>query len=394
MLRFRYRSVIFLMIAGLMISPWSAVYVAAASPLLAGAALPAGQATVVQLLALFPTVACFVKRRFFCHTLCPLGFCFDVIGKVRKKTGGSNRLPRFLRAFPKIGIFLALLTLLGGVLGVVGFLWLDPLILFESLFRSNRFLLPVLVTLFVSAWFAPTFYCRRICPLGGMQDLLFAPKSLMSTTKTAARTAGRRTLLRRGVLFVLFGGVFEILRRRTGACAASEPLRPPGAVPEPFFLALCTRCGSCAQSCPTGLLTTQVRGGSPLDSGTPHLSFDPAWCRDDCTACTRVCPSGALRPSVLEEKRAVKIGLAEFEFEYCRLYEDIECSICGRDCPFDAISFQWSEEEYRRVVQIDQEKCTGCGRCIVACPVKDPRRPLNIGKSRTRVASPFALSDP
>ena len=74
------------------------------------------------------------------------------------------------------------------------------------------------------------------------------------------------------------------------------------------------------------------------------------WCRDDCVACTQTCPSGALRRIEPNEKKNVKIGLAVFEFEHCRLYEDIECTLCGRNCPFEAITFQWSEEEYRRTV--------------------------------------------
>ena len=346
------------------------LYPAAASPLVAVVALIGGQAT----LALLLVVPCVLKRRVFCRFVCPLGLCFDTIGRWRK-----NRLPQSFRKFPRIGIYLTLLTLLGSTVGGFGFLWLDPLVLFASPIRGNIWLLSILGVIFVSAWFLPTFWCRTVCPLGGMQDALYAPKSLLAQPKTVIHIDRRRSLLRLGILVALFGGMFGFLRRRV---SANGPLRPPGAVPEPFFLALCARCGTCIKVCPTKLLATCCGEASALDWGMPRLQFDPAWCRDDCIVCTQNCPSGALRRIEPDEKKNVKIGLAVFEFEYCRLYEDIECTHCGRDCPFEAITFEWSEEEYRRIVYIDAERCTGCGRCLVSCPVKHelPMRPLRIVK--------------
>ena len=368
MLRFViFAGTIVLMILGC-VWPWLAVYPAAWSPLLTVTALLGGQVSVALLLV----VPCVVRRRFFCRTVCPLGACFSVIGSIRRK---EARRPRFLRNFPKIGAFLALLTLLGSAVGSFGFLWLDPLVLFASPLRGGVWLLPVLGTALTLSWLAPTLWCRVICPLGGMQDVLSIPKSLMTKPKTVVRIERRRHLLRLGIFAVLFAGAFEFLRRRTAADAMSVSLRPPGAVSEPFFQALCSRCGTCVQVCPTKLLTVRFDNTSVLNWGTPRLHFDPGWCRDDCIVCTQACPSGALKQIALHEK---KIGLAVFEFEFCRLYEDIECTLCGRNCPFEAISYEWSEEEYRRIVRIDAERCTGCGRCIVTCPIKGAERPLNV----------------
>ena len=358
--------------------PQFAAYPVAASPLVALAALFGGQRAFALFVALLLAAPCIVKRRFFCRLFCPLGFCFDVIGNIRKRATGSNLLPRLLRDFPNIGIFLMLWTLFGCGIGVVGFLWLDPLVLFGSPFRNGVWLWVVLLAVLALALFAPTLWCRAICPLGGVQDVLSIPKSLTSKPPFVVHSEQRRRLCQWVLFLVLFGGMFEYVRRRTSALAANAPLRPPGAVAEPRFLALCTRCGTCMQVCPANLLTTNTENASLLDWGTPHINYDPAWCHDDCHACTQVCPSGALRPIDLDKKRDTKMGLAVFDFESCRLYEDIECSLCGRSCPVEAISYQWSEAEYRRIVQIDAERCTGCGRCLVSCPIKGTQRPLDV----------------
>lgn len=377
--RFRYRLVIFAGIAVLSILrcvlPQFVPSPTMVSPFLGPVSL--------SVLALLFAILCFWKRRFLCRTVCPLGCCFDAVGMIRKKATGSNRLPRIFVQLPKCGVFFAVLTWFGCFVGVVGFLWLDPFVLFGSLFRIGSPFFPVAMILLVMAWFAPTFWCSRVCPLGGTQEILYSPKSLRF------QHFNRRRTLLFGLQAALFGLLFGIFRHRTKIVAATlpVPIRPPGAVREELFLARCTRCGACSQVCPTQLLQIQRFGqnfdNSIFEYGTPHAVFDPAWCKDDCTACTQVCPSGALQKISSDAKKNVKIGLAVLEFEHCRLYDDRECSICGRECPFDAIAFEWSETEYRKIPVIDPIKCTGCGRCVVTCPVggdsdQTSQKPLRI----------------
>jgi formate hydrogenlyase subunit 6/NADH:ubiquinone oxidoreductase subunit I len=59
----------------------------------------------------------------------------------------------------------------------------------------------------------------------------------------------------------------------------------------------------------------------------------------------------------------------------CLLAEDRECSACARWCPYGAIRYVFSEEQYALQPQIDPAKCNGCGACEAACPTK-PRKAI------------------
>jgi MinD superfamily P-loop ATPase len=65
----------------------------------------------------------------------------------------------------------------------------------------------------------------------------------------------------------------------------------------------------------------------------------------------------------------------------------IECGICERVCPYDAI-FMSDDFEY----VVDGEKCPGCHRCLDPCPV-DTIIPLDHPKASKLRASgrPYIL---
>ena len=406
-LSFRYRTAIFLGIIILLIVgrfyPKVAAWPIAASPFVGVASL-IGSVTQKTFFtsppflipALIVALPCLFRWRFLCHTICPMGFCFDVQGRAWKKLTGPNRLPKFLHGFPKLGVPLAIFTWLGVGFGVVGFLWLDPFVLFGSPFHWTSLEMPgdgdfrhqyvsplfwlFLFLLLCLNPMAPTFWCRNICPLGGTQDLLHRPGSVPNKNRNPVDRKKRRSVLKHGISFLFFGGLFAYLFRHAGE--SSKRQRPPGAVDEATFLTLCTRCGACIRACPTQLLWEHA-GGIHLQEEFCPMVFrvGNAWCRHDCNACGKVCPTGAIRKFTIEDKKHLKIGLAVLDdFEKCRLYEDIECAICRRDCPYDAVSYEWSDEEYRRIPMIDPEACTGCGRCAITCPGlgKNEPKPLKI----------------
>ena len=62
------------------------------------------------------------------------------------------------------------------------------------------------------------------------------------------------------------------------------------------------------------------------------------------------------------------IGVAKLEAPLCLLYDDRECDICAKACPFEAIEIVWNQEEYIALPQVEADKCPGCGACEVICP--------------------------
>jgi len=144
--------------------------------------------------------------------------------------------------------------------------------------------------------------------------------------------------------------------------ASSRYVRPPGALPEPTFLAACTRCGECERVCPVNAihpLSTQ----HGLAAGTPALDVDVTACVM-CVdmPCAAACPTDALDLPV-ERWRGIRMATIDIDEDRCIAFRDVDCGVCVRVCPggTNAISLDASG---RPVIGA---ACTGCGTCISAC---------------------------
>jgi formate hydrogenlyase subunit 6/NADH:ubiquinone oxidoreductase subunit I len=136
------------------------------------------------------------------------------------------------------------------------------------------------------------------------------------------------------------------------------------------FVGVCIRCGNCLRACPVKIIRPDPGQHGMAGLLTPVLDFGQDYCREDCTLCTDVCPSGALTPVRLEEKQHASIGRPQVNMDLCLLGDDRDCSICRNWCPYEAISLVFDEVEYTLVPKIDLGRCPGCGACEFACPTE------------------------
>lgn len=157
----------------------------------------------------------------------------------------------------------------------------------------------------------------------------------------------------------------KVARRVAEAAGKQEPrpeyaVYPPGAADRSYFLACCTGCGLCISHCSTGVIRAATTGDYGSIQGLLHpvMDFDRARCAYGCTRCNNLCPTGALLPLTLDEKRQTVIGRAIPIHANC-----IGCGQCERACPRGAIKL----DAARRPI-VNAARCIGCGACQNVCP--------------------------
>jgi polyferredoxin len=87
---------------------------------------------------------------------------------------------------------------------------------------------------------------------------------------------------------------------------------PPGAQSMENFRKKCTSCHLCVASCPTKVLTPAFNGVGLKNFLQPEMNYSKSYCLYDCNACSQVCPTGAIKPVPVENKKRIQIGVAKF----------------------------------------------------------------------------------
>jgi polyferredoxin len=223
------------------------------------------------------------------------------------------------------------------------------------------------------------FWCRYLCPLGGLLGLIGripfirrkvdteACVSCMKCAKSCdmqavtkkgqatdaanctlclecvdvcpknAISAGLKPELttevpsRRTALAVLGGTAAAVaLAPLTSQASPKEAalIRPPGVSDEEKFLSMCIRCGECVAACPSKVLQPAFLQNGLEALWTPQLDFTTGACSYNCNSCGGVCPTGAIEYLPLPKKQAFVIGTAQIEEEGCR-----RCGRCAQLCP-------------------------------------------------------------
>jgi polyferredoxin/ferredoxin len=122
-------------------------------------------------------------------------------------------------------------------------------------------------------------------------------------------------------------------------------VRPPGSLPEQQFLSRCIKCGQCMRICPTNVIHPAGLTAGLEGLWTPVLNFriGTSGCQHNCIACGNLCPTAAIRPISLEERQGIgrydeqgpiKIGTAFIDRGRCLPWAmDRPCIVCQENCP-------------------------------------------------------------
>ena len=193
---------------------------------------------------------------------------------------------------------------------------------------------------------------------------------------TSAQDTGRRAFITGAALAVggatlraqekkVDGGFATILDKEVPV--RDIPVTPPGSKSVKDFYRRCTACQLCVAECPNNVLrpSTDLR-----HLMQPEMSYERGYCRPECTRCSEVCPTGAIRKITKEEKTQYHVGTARVNPDLCVVEKGVECGNCARHCPAGAIRLVKDEATgYRRPV-VNEERCIGCGACENLCPAR------------------------
>jgi ferredoxin len=148
---------------------------------------------------------------------------------------------------------------------------------------------------------------------------------------------------------------------------------PPGAGSLARFRNLCTACQLCVTNCPDQVLRPSLTRHGLAGFLQPYQDFDISFCSYNCSNCSQVCPTGAIQPITIEQRRLVRTGVAEFLPDLCVVKtKGTSCGACNEHCPTQAVHMvPW--EKGLTLPQVEPDLCIGCGGCEYICPVRPHR---------------------
>lgn len=212
------------------------------------------------------------------------------------------------------------------------------------------------------------------------QGISYKPNRRNTSAKGACVDTSRRTFLATTATVAATTTLKAQEKKVDGGLAAIQdkqaPTRqthivPPGALSARHFAKHCTACQLCVSACPNSVLTPSTDLARLMQ---PEMRYERGYCRPECTQCSEVCPTGAIRPITREDKSSTQIGHAVWVKQNCiPLTDGVSCGNCARHCPVGAIQMVPSEADNKRsphIPVINAERCIGCGACEHLCPAR------------------------
>ncbi|OGU59413.1 MAG: hypothetical protein A2V66_16130 [Ignavibacteria bacterium RBG_13_36_8] len=168
----------------------------------------------------------------------------------------------------------------------------------------------------------------------------------------------------------------EVYKENTVPVIRQNPISPPGSKGIEYFTDSCTACHLCVSACPTQVLQPSFLEYGFLGMLQPRMDNKSGFCNFECKICGDICPSGAILPTTLEEKKLIQIGKVKFIKENCVVEtQGTDCGACSEHCPTKAVHMvQYVHplvpDKNLKIPETDDEICIGCGACEFACPTK------------------------
>lgn len=160
------------------------------------------------------------------------------------------------------------------------------------------------------------------------------------------------------------GGLAVILDKKVPE--RKVPLKPAGSIGLKNFSSHCTACQLCVSQCPEKVLKPSSKIERFMQ---PEMDYTNGYCRQACTRCSDVCPTGAITLIDKEEKTSISIGRAIVIADNCISADGTNCGACARHCPAAAISMI-TDKDGRTIPSVMESKCIGCGACEYYCPAR------------------------
>ena len=148
---------------------------------------------------------------------------------------------------------------------------------------------------------------------------------------------------------------------KAGRAAGVRLVRPPGAVDEAAFLAGCIRCYRCQDACEPGAIQF-FTVGEGKHYHTPYVDPAVKGC-NLCMKCTKVCPTGVLKPMEVKEKDTAAMATVELREDLCLSYK------AKRIRDEQAMLMELGREPTESGAVV--ERRGPCGECFMFCPLRN-----------------------
>ncbi|HBE41768.1 MAG TPA: 4Fe-4S ferredoxin [Bacteroidales bacterium] len=218
------------------------------------------------------------------------------------------------------------------------------------------------------------FNCIKICPDKALSYGFVRIKKKIHVTDTEKRkfVAGAIGMIF-GLPDILNGQGNQIpvpQKQSTVPENRTLPVCPPGAGSIEDFNKDCIACSLCITACPNGVLKPALLQYGIMGIMQPVMDYHKSFCTFNCTRCTEVCPTYALRPLLPEAKKLTQLGKVNFIKDNCIVKtEKTTCGACSESCPTKAV-YMIPYEGNLLIPETNVDICIGCGHCEFACPTK------------------------